>query len=103
MAERLENRNIAVGFDAGSSGTSCAVLDADGQILATASSGPSNLQRAGSEPVFQELAHAAARALSQAGAKPQDVASVCAGLTDAGRRSVVRSAISFLTREFPCA
>ena len=45
----------------------------------------------------------AAAALAAANARPGDIVSVCAGLAGAGRRSVVRRVMAFLSREFPGA
>src|SRR5437868_3917514 len=95
--------NIAVGFDGGGTKTDCVVLDADGNTLGMGTAGPSNPLRVGPESAFAEMAEAAAQALAGAHLKPRQVDAVCAGLAGAGRRSVVRSAIIFLSREFPDA
>ncbi|HEY1865930.1 MAG TPA: BadF/BadG/BcrA/BcrD ATPase family protein [Candidatus Acidoferrales bacterium] len=95
--------HIAVGFDGGGTKTECVVLNAEGKVLGRGMAGPSNPLRVGIEAAFTELAQAATEALAAARLKPRQIEAVCAGLAGAGRRSVVRSAIVFLSHEFPDA
>jgi glucosamine kinase len=95
--------NIALGFDGGGTKTECVVLDAEGKVLGRGLAGPSNPLRVGNEAAFTQLAQAATEALAAARLKPRQIDAVCAGLAGAGRRSVVRSAIVFLSHEFPDA
>lgn len=103
MSDVSRKVGFALGLDGGGSGTSCTVLDSEENILGQGTAGPSNPLRTGFDAAFRQLATAAAQALSLAQLKPQQVSAVCAGLAGAGSRSVVRSAIVFLTREFPYA
>jgi N-acetylglucosamine kinase len=95
--------NIALGFDGGGTKTECVVLGAEGKVLGRGMAGPSNPLRVGIEAAFTQLAQAATEALAAARLKPRQIDAVCAGLAGAGRRSVVRSAIVFLSHEFPDA
>jgi glucosamine kinase len=93
----------SLGFDAGGTKTDCVVLDARGAVLGEGSGGPGNPLRSGYDGAFSSLREAAARALSSAQIRTPDVTAVCAGLAGAGRRSVLRRVMVFLSREFPRA
>jgi N-acetylglucosamine kinase-like BadF-type ATPase len=93
----------SLGFDGGGTKTDCVLLDAKGTIVGEGRGGPANPLRSGYDGAFSSLREAAVEAIATAGIRPADVTSVCAGLAGAGRRSVVRRVMMFLSREFPAA
>jgi N-acetylglucosamine kinase-like BadF-type ATPase len=93
----------SLGFDGGGTKTDCVVLDAKGAVIGEGRGGPANPLRSGYDGAFSSLREAAAEAIAAAKIRPADISSVCAGLAGAGRRSVVRRMMVFLSKEFPAA
>jgi N-acetylglucosamine kinase len=93
----------SLGFDGGGTKTECVLLDARGAVIGEGRGGPANPLRSGYDGAFTSLHEAAAGAMAAARIRPGDVTNVCAGIAGAGRRSVVRRVMVFLTEEFPAA
>lgn len=93
----------SLGFDGGGTKTDCVLLDAKGAVIGEGRGGPANPLRSGYDGAFTSLHEAAAGAMAAARIRPGDVTNVCAGIAGAGRRSVVRRVMVFLTEEFPAA
>jgi N-acetylglucosamine kinase-like BadF-type ATPase len=92
-----------LGFDGGGTKTDCVLLDSKGAVIAEGHGGPANPLRSGYDGAFSSLREAAAGAIAVANIVPANIKGVCAGLAGAGRRSVVRRVMVFLSREFPFA
>ena len=92
-----------LGFDGGGTKTDCVVLRANGAIIGEGHGGAANPLRSGYDGAFSSLREAAARAIAAAKIRPAEITGVCAGLAGAGRRSVVRRMMVFLSQEFPVA
>jgi N-acetylglucosamine kinase-like BadF-type ATPase len=90
-----------LGFDGGGTKTHCVVINAMGDIIGEGRGGPANPLRSGYDLAFASLREAAVRALAAAKLRPAGITGVCAGLAGAGRRSVVRRILVFLSQEFP--
>lgn len=95
--------SYSLGFDGGGTKTDCVLLDPKGAVIGEGHGGPANALRSGYEAAFSSLREAAAGALHKGKIRPADVTNVCAGLAGAGRRSVVRRMLVFLSHEFPVA
>jgi len=93
----------SLGFDGGGTKTDCVLLDANGAVIGEGHGGPANPLRSGYEGAFSSLREAAAGAIAAGKIRPAEITSVCAGLAGAGRRSVVRRMMVFLSQEFPAA
>ena len=93
----------SLGFDGGGTKTDCVLLDANGNVVGEGRGGPANPLRSGYEVAFSSLHEAAAGAIAVGGIRPAEIAGVCAGLAGAGRRSVARRMMVFLSEEFPAA
>jgi len=93
----------SIGFDGGGTKTDCVLLNATGEVIGEGHGGPANPLRSGYDAAFASLREAAAAALTAAKVRQSDIAGVCAGLAGAGRRSVVRRVMVFLSQEFPGA
>jgi len=93
----------SLGFDGGGTKTDCVLLDANGNVVGEGRGGPANPLRSGYDGAFSSLREAAAGAIAVGGIRPAEIAGVCAGLAGAGRRSVVRRMMVFLSEEFPAA
>src|ERR1700674_2418231 len=93
----------SLGFDGGGTKTDCVLLDAKGAVIGEGRGGPANPLRSGYDGAFSSLREAAAGAIAAAKIRPADITHVCAGLAGAGRRSVVRRIMVFLSQEFPAA
>ncbi len=93
----------SLGFDGGGTKTDCVLLDARGAVIGEGRGGPANPLRSGYDGAFSSLREASAEAIAAARIRPADVTGVCAGIAGAGRRSVVRRVMVFLTEEFPAA
>jgi len=93
----------SLGLDGGGTKTECVVLNADDVAVGEGGGGPANPLRSGYETALPRHAKLSAAVLTAANARPGDIVSVCAGLAGAGRRSVVRRVMAFLSREFPGA
>src|SRR5512135_2655003 len=92
-----------LGFDGGGTKTDCVLLNAKGDVIGEGHGGPANPLRSGYDGAFSSLRKAGAAALAAAKLRPGDITGVCAGLAGAGRRSVVRRIMVFLSQEFPLA
>jgi len=95
--------NVFLGFDGGGTKTEAVLLDAAGNELARALSGPSNPVRVGFDAAFESLTFASRETLRIAGAAPENVRAVCAGLAGAGRPAVIKLVEPFLQKMFPQA
>jgi N-acetylglucosamine kinase-like BadF-type ATPase len=93
----------SLGFDGGGTKTESVLLDAHGAVIGEGRGGPANPLRSGYDGAFASLREAAAGAIAAAKIRPADITHVCAGLAGAGRRSVVRRMMVFLSQEFPAA
>src|ERR1700688_860250 len=93
----------SLGFDGAGTKTDCVLLDANGAVIGEAQGGPANPLRSGYDGAFSSLRKAAAGAIAAANIRPAAITGVCAGLAGAGRRSVVRRIMVFLSQEFPLA
>jgi N-acetylglucosamine kinase-like BadF-type ATPase len=93
----------SLGFDGGGTKTDCVLLDANGNVVGEGRGGPANPLRSGYEGAFSSLREAAAGAIAAGKIRPAEIAGVCAGLAGAGRRSVARRMMVFLSEEFPAA
>ncbi len=92
-----------LGFDGGGTKTECALMDADGQILAQSRAGPSNPLRTGFEKTFAALSEAARDALAARQIPESLVTGICAGIAGAGRADVVERVEEYLRDAFPAA
>ena len=93
----------SLGFDGGGTKTDCVLLNARGDVIGEGHGGSANPLRSGYDGAFSSLREAAAGAMAAGKIRPADITSVCAGLAGAGRRSVVRRMMVFLSQEFPAA
>ena len=93
----------SIGFDGGGTKTDCVLLNAQGGVIGEGHGGPANPLRSGFDGAFSSLREAAAGAMAAGKIRPAEITSVCAGLAGAGRRSVVRRMMVFLSQEFPAA
>ena len=91
----------ALGFDGGGTKTDCVLLDAKSAVVGEGHGGPANPLRSGYDGAFTSLREAAAAAMAAGKIRPADITRVCAGLAGAGRSSVVRRMMTFLSQEFP--
>jgi glucosamine kinase len=78
---------IYLGVDGGGTKTTCTVGD-EKSVLATATSGGSNIVRAGEERAREALHAAIRQALSAAGISPADVRRACVGAAGAARPEI---------------
>ena len=95
--------NVFLGFDGGGTKTVAILIDSVGHELARAVSGPSNPLRAGFDAAFESITFAARETLRAAGAAPEQVRGVCAGLAGAARPSVLKLIEPFFKKMFPQA
>jgi N-acetylglucosamine kinase-like BadF-type ATPase len=93
----------SLGFDGGGTKTDCVLLDANGNVVGEGRGGPANPLRSGFDGAFSSLRAAAADAIAAGKIRPAEITGVCAGLAGAGRRSVVRRMMVFLSQEFSAA
>ena len=73
-----------VGIDGGGTKTTCAVAD-ESSVLATITTGPSNVIRVGEAKARESLQQAVRQACAAAGISPQDVSRTCIGSSGAAR------------------
>src|SRR5580700_202110 len=90
-----------LGFDGGGTKTDCFLVDADSNVLARATAGPSNPLRAGYAKAWFTLSDAADVVLERHHLKASDIRGICAGIGGAGRESVAKRIATFLERAFP--
>ncbi len=87
---------LCIGIDGGATKTICAVGD-ETSVVATATTGGSNVIRLGEQTARENLQAAISKACAAAGVKPSLIESACVGLAGAGRPqvdAVVREAIA---------
>jgi N-acetylglucosamine kinase-like BadF-type ATPase len=107
MGKRMTEQNSApeasffLGFDGGGTKTDCILMDADANVLARATAGPSNPLRAGYAKAWFTLSDAADVVLERHHLKASDIRGICAGIGGAGRESVAKRIATFLERAFP--
>lgn len=92
-----------LGFDGGGTKTECLLADAEGNVLARATTGPSNPLRAGYMKAWFALGEAADAVMARQKITANRIAGVCAGLGGAGRPGVVRRVTTYFERSFPRA
>ena len=95
------NASFYLGFDGGGTKTDCILVDADSNVLARATAGPSNPLRAGYAKAWFTLSDAADVVLERHHLKASDIRGICAGIGGAGRDSVAKRIATFLERAFP--
>ena len=87
---------ISLGFDGGGTKTDCILVDAEANVLARATAGPSNPLRAGYAKAWFTLSDAGDVVLERHHLKASDIRGICAGIGGAGRESVARRIATFL-------
>lgn len=92
-----------LGFDGGGTKTDCVLMDESGAVLARSRSGSSNAVNVGAKASAAALAAAGTEALRSAGASPNDVAYMLAGISGAGEPSVRAEIQAHLKPSFPNA
>ncbi|HKQ88970.1 MAG TPA: BadF/BadG/BcrA/BcrD ATPase family protein [Candidatus Acidoferrales bacterium] len=92
-----------LGFDGGGTKTECLLADEEGNVLARATTGPSNPLRAGYMKAWFALGEAADSVMARQKITADRIAGVCAGLGGAGRPGVVRRVRTYFERSFPHA
>jgi N-acetylglucosamine kinase-like BadF-type ATPase len=92
-----------LGFDGGGTKTDCVLADAEGQVVARATAGPSNPVRSGYARSWFSLSDAADSVLKQEKIHSGHIRGICAGLGGAGRSGVARRVTTFFERGFPNA
>lgn len=95
------NASFCLGFDGGGTKTDCFLVDAQANVLARATAGPSNPLRAGYAKAWFALSDAADVVLERHHLKASDIRGICAGIGGAGRESVAKRIATFLERAFP--
>ena len=75
-----------LGFDGGGTKTDCVLADAEGQVVARASAGPSNPVRTGYTRSWFSLSDAADSVLKQGNIHSGHIRGICAGLGGAAAR-----------------
>lgn len=98
-----DSATYILGFDGGGTKTDCVLSDIEGNVLARATTGPSNPLRAGYMKAWFALGEAADSVMARQKITADNVAAVCAGLGGAGRPGVVRRVTSYFERSFPRA
>ena len=93
--------SFCLGFDGGGTKTDCILVDAEANVLARATAGPSNPLRAGYAKAWFTLSDAADVVLERHHLKASDIRGICAGIGGAGRESVAKRIATFLERAFP--
>ena len=107
MVKQMTEQNAApetsfyLGFDGGGTKTDCILMDAEANVLARATAGPSNPLRAGYAKAWFTLSDAADVVLERHHLKATDIRGICAGIGGAGRESVAKRIATFLERAFP--
>jgi N-acetylglucosamine kinase-like BadF-type ATPase len=86
MVKRMNEQNSTpetsfyLGFDGGGTKTDCILMDADANVLARATAGPSNPLRAGYAKAWFTLSDAADVVLERHHLKASDIRGICAGI-----------------------
>ena len=91
---------IFLGIDGGGSKTTC-VLGDDRSILATATTGPSNIVRVGERPAREALQQAIREVCAAAQIEPAQITRACVGLAGADRRDVSEAVQRIVTELVP--
>jgi len=91
-----------LGIDGGGTNTTCAVAD-ESSVLATATTGPSNVVRVGEVKARESLQQAVRQACAAAGISPREVSHTCIGASGAGRPEVAAVVASALAEILPPA
>src|SRR5215471_12062865 len=89
-----------LGIDGGGTKTTCAVGD-DTQLLATATTGPSNIVRVGETRARESLIQSVHHACGAAGVAIEDVSRSCVGGSGAGRRDLAATVRRILAEILP--
>ena len=89
-----------LGIDGGGTKTTCAVGD-ESKLLATASSGPSNIVRVGEATTRDSLHQAVRQACAAAGITPSQVSHTCVGGSGAARPELAAIVREFLAEILP--
>jgi N-acetylglucosamine kinase-like BadF-type ATPase len=84
-----------LGIDGGGTKTTCAVGD-ESQVLATATTGPSNIIRVGGDQTCESLKQAVRQACDRAGILLEQVIRTCVGAAGAGRPNLATTVRGFL-------
>jgi glucosamine kinase len=84
-----------LGIDGGGTKTTCAVAD-ESHVLATATTGPSNVVRVGEAKARESLQAAVRQACAAAGIAVEDVARTCVGASGAARPEIEEAVRGFL-------
>ena len=105
MPAETHDSNAAyfLGLDGGGTKTDCVLVDADGNMLARSTAGPSNPIRAGYAKAWFTLSDAADVVLEHHHIKAGDIRGIYAGIGGAGREAVARRIATFLENGFPQA
>lgn len=90
-------------FDGGGTKTECLLADAEGKILARATTGPSNPLRAGYMRAWFALGEAADSVMARQKISADQVGAVCAGLGGASQQGVAKRVTSYFEKSFPNA
>lgn len=98
-----DSATYILGFDGGGTKTECLLADAEGNVLARATTGPSNPLRAGYMKAWFALGEAADSVMARQKITADRIRGVCAGLGGAGRPGVVRRVTTYFERSFPRA
>src|ERR1700689_866362 len=99
--DSVPETSFYLGFDGGGTKTDCILMDAEANVLARATAGPSNPLRAGYAKAWFTLSDAADVVLERHHLKATDIRGICAGIGGAGRESVAKRIATFLERAFP--
>ena len=97
--EEAETLTLILGVDGGGSKTRAVVTDLSGNIVGEGRAGCGNHQTNGIDAALAEIRSAAGQAVSEARAKPDDIAAVCYGLAGADRPAdfaILRPALATL-------
>jgi N-acetylglucosamine kinase-like BadF-type ATPase len=89
-----------LGFDGGGTKTECVLADAEGRVLARATTGPSNPLRAGYMRAWFALGEGADNVMGRQKIRGDQITGVCAGLGGAGRPGVARRVVTYFERSF---
>lgn len=93
--------SVVLGIDGGGTKTTCAVAR-DGQLMASATTGGSNLVRLREAEVRNSIHSAIRQACAAAGVSPDEIDSACVGLAGAGRELVRDVARRILNEVVSC-
>jgi glucosamine kinase len=97
-AKRVIEITVAyyLGIDGGGSKTTCAIGD-ENEILASATTGPSNITRVGEESARDSMHEAIRTACAAAKVSPQQISATCVGAAGAAREEVAWAVRRFVT------